>query len=165
MKLRYYCVSLLVVFILYFGYMVESVRACCNNSQCSGGSIVQTCVNVPSGCGADLAAGEGVCVSNIETCNSDNDCSGSEVCVNSLCRAVGSVPCGEFYACPTANNPGKQCQNTCGGGESFELDKTFQHLNFKTFKHFYSRQYSPPPPSRFINLYPTNSRRRDAVSA
>jgi hypothetical protein len=28
----------------------------------------------------------------------------------STCREVGgSCPCGEFYSCPTANNPGKQC--------------------------------------------------------
>lgn len=40
------------------------------------------------------------------------------------CRENGaSVACGEWYACPTANNPGKQCKNTCGSGDACRAGK------------------------------------------
>ncbi len=34
------------------------------------------------------------------------------------------MPCGEFYACPAANKPDKQCKNTCGAAEDCRAGKT-----------------------------------------
>jgi hypothetical protein len=51
-----------------------------------------------------------VCPAGKYACNRESD--------NYCCPiGGGNCPCGEFYACPTANNPNKMCK-CCGGEEA-----------------------------------------------
>ncbi|MFN8405350.1 MAG: hypothetical protein U0V48_17635 [Anaerolineales bacterium] len=51
------------------------------------------------------------------------------------------------------------------GSKWRENNDTQQKAARNFLRLFYTRQYSPPPPSRFIKPNPTNSRRNVAVSS
>jgi hypothetical protein len=78
------------------GACTDWVHVCCD-----GGALsAATC---PSGTYANGNSNGGVC--------------SAAPSGNGYCCPIGtSCECGEFYACPTANNPSKMCKNYCGSG-------------------------------------------------
>src|SRR3989344_9002388 len=109
------------------------VRACCNDSQCAGN---QSCVNVPSPvCGG--AAGTGVCVNDLETCNSSAQCPSGEECINSLCYAIGTGP-SSFMAGTIVSTPegGKKIEDLKVGDRviSFTENTIVESIVSKTHK-------------------------------
>jgi|GEM_PF-2775180 hypothetical protein len=92
---------------LLFGFGVAKVNAqitACSGWNCDyhtvGGNTYQTCTGTPAGCDSNVT---GIIGQNIS-------CPAGWYVSNNICTPIGgSCPCGEFYSCPTANNPGKQC--------------------------------------------------------